>query len=302
MSCFSPIKGYYSDSFHKSGKRKLVFDERYASHSQPLKLPCGKCVGCHLETGRQMAVRCVHEAQMHDCNSFITLTYADDKLPSDGSIHRKHIVNFVKRLRFKFGNGIKVLYCGEYGGQTGRPHYHACLFGLDFPDRIAYGRDKEGTTLYTSPVLEQIWGFGNVTVGDVTFQSASYICRYVLKKAYSYDAFDKYVNKETGVYMTPEFIGHSRRPGLGYSWFMKYWRDIYPHDCVVFNGRKMRPPGYYDDLLLKIQPDMYYSIMANRQYNSDFCSDPWDNTQERLYTKEQVKLLHISANLHRNLE
>ena len=37
-------------------------------------LPCGQCWGCRLQHSREWAVRCMHEAQMHEHNSFITLT------------------------------------------------------------------------------------------------------------------------------------------------------------------------------------------------------------------------------------
>jgi len=45
-------------------------------------LPCGKCTGCKLERSRQWAVRLMHEAQLHERTSFITLTYRDEDLPT----------------------------------------------------------------------------------------------------------------------------------------------------------------------------------------------------------------------------
>ena len=46
-----------------------------------LQVPCGQCMACRLERARQWAVRCVHEAQMHKDNCFLTLTYRDGCVP-----------------------------------------------------------------------------------------------------------------------------------------------------------------------------------------------------------------------------
>jgi len=52
-------------------------------------LPCGKCTGCKLERSRQWAVRLMHEAQLHERTSFITLTYRDEDLPNSPARVRK---------------------------------------------------------------------------------------------------------------------------------------------------------------------------------------------------------------------
>ena len=86
---------------------QLVTGEiRFAARSgqdlaRELSLPCGQCVGCRLERSRQWAVRCVHESQMHDFSSFVTLTYNDDNCPV--SLDYGHYQLFMKRLRKKFG-------------------------------------------------------------------------------------------------------------------------------------------------------------------------------------------------------
>ena len=36
----------------------------------------------------------------------------------------------MKRLRFKFGSGIRYFQCGEYGEHYARPHHHAIIFGF----------------------------------------------------------------------------------------------------------------------------------------------------------------------------
>ena len=52
MPCYMPLQGYYSDSFTKSGKRKIVFKAELASVSTPMLIPCGQCIGCRLDRSR----------------------------------------------------------------------------------------------------------------------------------------------------------------------------------------------------------------------------------------------------------
>ena len=78
MACYSPIKGWRSKDVNPdTGKRSIVFNPKHAFQDMPVEVPCGQCIGCRLERSRQWAMRCVHEAQLHRDNSFITLTYDD---------------------------------------------------------------------------------------------------------------------------------------------------------------------------------------------------------------------------------
>ena len=49
----------------------------------------------------------MHEASLHDLNCFITLTYKDEFLPPFGSLDYAAPVLFMKRLRKRFGDGIR---------------------------------------------------------------------------------------------------------------------------------------------------------------------------------------------------
>ena len=79
------------------------------------------------------ALRCMHEAKLHDRNCFVTLTYDDLHLPPHGSLRYRDIQLFHKKLRRRVG-AFRFFLCGEYGEQLGRPHYHACYFGMFPPD------------------------------------------------------------------------------------------------------------------------------------------------------------------------
>ena len=190
MPCYHPLQAEFR--ILPSGKKELMFRsygteraikafESGVPHdfSSIVRLPCGRCMGCKLERARQWAMRCMHEASLYDKNCFLTLTYADNKLPSDRSVNRRHVQLFLKRLRRAYPKAvIRYFGCGEYGERLGRPHYHLCVFGFDFPDKLLH-TISGGHKLYRSASLEALWGFGHCLIGDLTFESAGYVARNV---------------------------------------------------------------------------------------------------------------------------
>lgn len=239
MPCYHPLIGRMT----RAGAPLKIMGS--ANSVQRLRLdeitiPCGQCTGCRLERSRQWAIRCVHEASMHEKNCFVTLTYADQHLPTDGSLKKKHFQNFMKKLRKALApQRIRFYHCGEYGERFNRPHYHALLFGVDFPDKTLWARNK-GNPIYRSPTLEKIWTHGNATIGTVTFESAAYVARYIMKKVTGPDAQNHYGQR------TPEYTTMSRRPGIGANWLSKFKDEVYPQDRVYMRGRLMKPPRAYD--------------------------------------------------------
>ncbi len=303
MACYHPITAWRSKQLNPTGKRSLVFQIKDAIDDDPVVIPCGQCVGCRLERSRQWAIRCVHEASLYDSNCFITLTYNDDCLPSDRSLDVREFQLFMKRLRKKYGSKIRFFHCGEYGEQYGRPHYHACLFNFDFPDKELWKTTKTGDRLYTSESLQALWPFGYSTIGDVTFESAAYVARYIMKKVTGEKADDHYVSvdKSTGEVLgkrKPEYTTMSRRPGLGKAWLERFNADVYPGDFVVLNGKKMRPPKYYDAQLQASDPYLFEQLKDNRELLS---YEHIDNcTPDRLLVRETVQLARLK-NLPREL-
>ncbi len=184
---------------------------------------------------RDWALRCVHEAQLHAKNSFITLTYNAESLPKDGSLCLNDWQKFAKRLRRKCGP-FRFFHCGEYGEENKRPHYHACIFGLDFVADRGLWKDDGRNPLFVSPVLSDTWGLGFASVGALSFKSAAYVARYVTKKAVGDLAKTEYEH------VRPPYVTMSRRPGIGSEWFAKFKSDVYPSDEVIFEGRRYRPP------------------------------------------------------------
>ncbi len=289
MACFHPLKGYRG-RINSNGKRPIVFNPSQGYVDLPVLVPCGQCIGCRLESSRQWAIRCLHEASLHERNSFVTLTYNDDNLPEDRSLSIRHLQLFMKRLRKQYGAGIRFYACGEYGEKLGRPHYHLCLFNFEPPDKKLH-KQINGKNLYTSKSLDQIWGKGFTLTGDVTFQSAAYVARYIMKKINGSEATLHYetVDSETGEIQNikPEFTTMSRRPGIGTNWLRKFSTDVYPDDFIVVNGKKMRPPRFYDKQFEITNQDDFLLLKRRRTRAAIKHSD--NNTPARLKTREYVQ-------------
>lgn len=320
MTCYSPLQGYKSKALTKNGKRSIVFNPKDAlgtSHLFQMNVPCGQCVGCRLDYSRQWAIRCMHEAQMHEDSSFITLTYNDKYLPINGSLNYDHWTKFMKRLRFKYADKKFRFYMGpEYGEKSHRPHYHALLFGLTFENKELISI-RNGHRLYRSPDLDSVWScpktgesYGYASFGSVTFESAAYVARYMMKKVKGDDHLLRYYARgEDGrVLVTPdgeifeiskEKARMSNRPGIGKDWFDAYFHTDCQDDFVVVNGRKVRPPKYYDELYRRIDESAYDLIKEQRVIDAVKFAD--NNTPDRLEVRRVVKEAQL-VRLVRNLE
>ncbi len=315
MTCYSPITGYRSRFAGKDGGFGIVF-KKEQSNGQIIQVGCGHCIGCKLHRSKEWGIRAIHEAQMYEDNCFITLTYNNKHLPTDESLNGNHFRLFIKRLRKQQKpKKIRYIHSGEYGatcplhntekckecGPLQRPHYHAILFNHDFKDKIPWKIRKNNQT-YRSPQLEKLWPLGNSEIGTVTFESASYVARYTVKKITGDNAHAHYEKlNEHGeiIWVKPEYMTSSRNHGIGYSWYQKYKNDLYPRDECVIDGRIMKPPRYYDKLYEKEQPHKYKQIKQNR---TRFCyTHQEDATWQRLIQREKVKLAQLNQTT-RNLE
>lgn len=275
MACFHPIKGY------KDGNGGLTF----VKTGVVMTVPCGQCIGCRLEYSRRWAMRCLHEASLHVDNCFLTLTYADEHLPAYGSLDKRAFPKFMKRLRKRSGARIRYYHCGEYGEESGRPHYHALLFGFNFRDRVQCNI-RNGIPVHRSQFLEELWPFGLSEIGTVTFESAAYCARYVVKKVTGERAKEHYsrVDPVTGevVQIQPEYATMSRNPGIGAMWFGKFGKETYRDDTVVSRGRELKPPRYYDTLVERENPELLARVRSARRDKRNLREE----TANRLSTRE----------------
>lgn len=302
MVCFAPIKGFRSRDLTAAGKRSFVIDPKQGYSDRPMTIPCGQCIGCRLERSRQWAIRCVHESSLYEKNCFITLTYSTDKLPSNGSLAIRDWQLFMKRLRKRFGSKIRFYACGEYGEQLGRPHYHACLFNFDFDDKVPFKKTKSGEMIYLSPSLDETWGLGLSSVGAVTFNSAAYVARYIMKKQTGPEAETHYwfVDSDGVVHdRKPEFTVMSRRPGIAKAWFDKFKTDVFPDDFVVHDNKKLRVPRYYSNQYELSEAQHFARLKGRRKRQAK--KHAADQTPERLRVRENVQLARLKK-LKREIE
>lgn len=246
-------------------------------------LPCGQCLGCRLDWAADWALRCEKEAKLWPHNSFITLTYNDEELPVGGTtrstVSKREFQLFMMRLRKELGSGIRFFASGEYGDTNDRAHYHALLFNCCFADRVPW-RMSRGNQLYRSATLERLWPFGFSTIGDVNFQTANYVAKYVVKKLRGSLAQQQYADRE------PPFVLMSRRPGLGAGWYAKFGDEVYPSGSVVYGeGRIRRAPRYFDKLRSREKPMDVVTAKHNRRLKA-ITAQSLSNTSTVLQARE----------------
>lgn len=176
---------------------------------------CGKCPPCRFNARRVWQTRMIFEARMHKHNAYVTLTYAPEHLPEDGSLHPSELVQFLDRLRHrKSVQPFRYFGCGEYGAKEKgeRPHYHAILFG--FPTCVygesTYAARRSTTCCVNCDLVRDVWGKGFIVLGRVEPDSCGYVAGYVAKKLLSKEKEKSWLNGRH-----PEFARQSRMPGIG---------------------------------------------------------------------------------------
>lgn len=317
MTCFHPLKCYYPLQEDQDGKRHLIFNPEVVRNYNREKLPflidndgfidytemyvpCGNCIGCRLDYSRSWAIRSVHESMLYKNNCFVTLTFDDDHLPENRSLNKSYMSSWMKRFRKKFGDDIRFMLCGEYGEKFHRPHYHIIFFNFDFPDR-KYWTSRHGQIYYRSEMLEEVWrnacsssGNGYSVIGDVSFESAAYVSRYITKKFKSKDeeAVKKYYKGRD-----PEFLNMSRMPGLGYDFIVKNYKQILGNGYVVLpNGHKAPVPNYYSNIVKDIDPAVYQKFKLDRfKYMIDNYEQIDDVAQQRQKALEELQNLKLDT-------
>lgn len=238
----------------------------------PQTIPCEKCDGCYMARTSAWAIRCTHESWLHDQNSFITLTYEEKHLPFNSTLVLEDFQEFMKRLRKNSKKKIRVFYCGEYGLKNERPHYHALIFGMDFSeDRYKWRRSKSGYTIYRSPFLERTWEYGFSEIGEVSFQSAAYIARYIFKKVKGELSEDHYYGREE------EFCHMSNRNGIGILWLEQNWKTVFTYNHINIEGKKFNPPKAYKRWFEANHPTLYRTYRSLTRTDNEAARLEGDN-------------------------
>lgn len=316
---FRPIlNAYYEQSFINGSlyyMTKYSYDTDYPDYVD-IKVPCGKCVGCHANKCRDYTTRSIHEFysdldKNHNNSMFITLTFNNDMLEkrelnenqSNYSVSRNEIVKFNKRLRYRikkdFGKEIVIYGSGEYGSKKGRPHYHLLIYGFKFPDLYTFDTkviNGQVVKYQRSTYLEDFWkpaysddSYGFSLIGDVNQSTCQYVSSYMSDKLDEYSKKD-YENegKEKPFLITP----HSS--GLGKSYFLKNYKEIVNVGyCHWHNKIKAPIPDYYINLLKDVDYDLYCKVKLDRIKNmvhNLYDLDKYSTRGDLLNYEEALKL------------
>lgn len=308
---------YNSFLFSESGyndKRIVVAPDFYCSGEIDgliTHVPCGQCIGCLNDRARRWSARCYNEAQsvgLHNC-CFITLTFNNKMLylrDNPWSLNKSSFSGFIKRLRKRISDkygitGVRFFCCGEYGSLKGRPHYHILLFGFNFPDKKVMKGPRYPLKLqphsingrmiynYSSEFLNSCWtpagsneSFGFATISDLTYEDCAYTARYVMKKL---GQFNSSKGRES------EFINVSRNKGLGYNFFLKYYKNILNLGYLdLGNGRCSDIPRYYIEQLKDFDPEYYEHFKLDKMHSLfyNLFVDEKNPTRQRLIAQEEV--------------
>lgn len=281
--CTSPKKAWLPNEKNSDGKRPLEFKIPPASKLLQFKMVdvgCNHCIACESIRSVKQAVQLACELKFTQGESqFITLTYDDEHLPEDYSVHIEHLQTFIKRLRHhierhkRITGKFRYSSVGEYGGMFQRPHYHLAAFDLNLDDLEVYSKQQSSNgeyNVYESPLLTEIWGLGSIKLIPLQFENCLYITQHHFadKVNQTIPDYKKHVNHPiTGKLIKlrkKEFSTRSSRPGIGKKYFEKYYSEIFIGDSIIVNKREFSVPNYFVKLLKIADLDQYEKIKADR--------------------------------------
>lgn len=205
-----------------------------------IRVPCGKCIPCLGNKRNDWSYRLEQEYKSSKSAIFVTLTYDQKHYPNDGSLDKKHVQNYLKRLRKRDVSGkIRYYAVGEYGSKSGRAHYHALLFNCSEEHaRKAWCDSKQ------NPI-------GIVHIGKVTEASIAYCTKYILQPELA-----------TGKLQKP-FSLMSRAYGIGAKYLtdeMVEWHRENEANYIQRYGQKGRLPRFYRE---KIWPTITAKVQRS---------------------------------------
>lgn len=256
MKCLHPLtirnphyKQYAETAKKVVGTYGRNFDNVYCSmvlHDCPnaepiLEVPCGKCEACLVRRTNEWSFRLFQERKHSKNCFFITLTYDDYNVPRDKqtgalSLNKRDCQLFLKRLRKRYGNGIRYFLASEYGENFARPHYHLLLFNLPVDTNSLDWQAKLDLEIYA------LWQKGNVKCDIGVDGRVIYCAKYMLST----------LDPDAWLDRPKPFILTSRKPGLGYGFYdndaeQRYRYETCDTKCVTEKGIAFPMARYYKD-------------------------------------------------------
>lgn len=239
-------------------------------------LPCGQCVCCKVNKAREWSFRMMAESGYWPSSAFLTLTYMSDEVVS---LDKRDLQLAFKRAR-KGGLQFRYFAAGEYGGETGRPHYHVCIFyrgDLGFAPDISFGVNNGHLSW---------WPHGITNVGSFTVESSRYVADYLLKS----------VGDPPPLEVAEPFRLVSQ--GLGKQYILDNRKVIDAHDVPYLRFKKsfIAIPRYYRKFLTTWVDEAGVTLASRRFIKSSeggtirFLESSWDrrSQRERNFTTRQL--------------
>lgn len=227
---------------------------------------CGRCFECQKAYSNEWALRLYHEKKYHKYSFFLTLTYDDEHCPS--MLIKKDLQKFI--LRLKKVADFRYFACGEYGGKSGRPHYHLMIFTDDIEPFMLYnpfsmGLYKDYLHYTSSALIARLWPFGFHTIEmKIEFATLRYVAKYMQKSRLSDFSSD---------FQKP-FLLMSHKPYIG-------MRE--DELCKWYFGRDKDDKFYVDGVAYPI-PNFYTQVLER----NGFALDKIYNTQRLSTSKEAI--------------
>lgn len=165
---------------------------------------------------------------------FMTLTYDEKHVKRVGpkgvpSLRFRDVQLYLKRIR-KAKYYAKYICVGEYGGQTGRPHYHMLLW-TDAPTNFLESNWKSS---------KDDSRMGHIMFGRLEIASAMYCLKYIIQPKHKWSEDDP--REKTRAQF-------SKGLGLAYLDYRTYVFHTCSYDdpslFVTVDGRKVALPLYY---------------------------------------------------------
>lgn len=129
--------------------------------------------------------------------------------------------------------------------------------------------------MWHSRDLSDAWGLGRITWSEFTPATARYTAHYTADKLKKYSLDE--IDPETGLkpyermdasgevhHLVHEFQRQSLKPGIGIPWLEKNWREVFPADSIVMDGRELPVPRAYFNWLKKNHPDVAEKVKQSR--------------------------------------
>lgn len=260
-----------------------------------VQVPCGNCIGCCLAKSKNRSTRLKLENQYQPIGYFITLTYNDEFLPKNYQLVKDHLKKFIKDVKnyfyHRYNCSPRYFAVGEYGGKSGRPHYHLILWA-DLTDNFQYnlkpvGKSELGNLLYSSEFISRFWLYGFNSVAEVDNGSIDYICRYSLKKQ-NRSRDEKKELIALGI--QPEFLLCSQ--GLGDRYYLDNFDKIVDnHGSIYLNGEILTTERRFKKISDKLQRSSLVDSIVESNSNlflaktSQLFSNSGDNSVNKYLRK-----------------